>query len=41
MRHTTTIQEKPRLQWGRLLLIAIDASVVGWVIYVGARILGF
>ena len=41
MRQVKTIQEQPRLQWGRLLFIAIDSAAIGWVVYVGARISGF
>ena len=40
MRQITTIEEKPRLQWSRLFLLAADAAAVGWVIYVGLKIFG-
>lgn len=40
MRQVKTIQEQPRLQWGRLLIIAIDSAAIGWVVYVGVQISG-
>ncbi len=40
MRQAVTIQEKPRLHWSRLLLLAADAAAIGWVIYVGLKIFG-
>lgn len=40
MRQITTIEEKPRLQWGRLGWLVTDAVAIGWVIYVGLKIFG-
>lgn len=40
MRQVETIQEQPRPQWGRLLILAADAAAIGWVIYVGLKIYG-
>ncbi len=31
MRQITTIEEKPRLQWSRLFLLAADAAVMAGV----------
>lgn len=41
MRQVVTIKERPRLQWGRLFLLAADAAAVAWMLYVGVQILGF
>ena len=40
VRQITTIEEKPRLQWSRLFLLAVDAAAIAWVIYVGLKIFG-
>lgn len=40
MRQVVTIKEQPRLQWGRLFLLAADTAAIGWVIYVGLKIFG-
>ena len=40
MRQVVTIEEKPRLQWGRLGWLVTDAVAIGWVIYVGLKIFG-
>ena len=39
MRHIV-IQEKPRLQWKRLFLLAADSAAIGWIVYVGLKVFG-